>query len=617
MPDLELHAPHGAAWLFFGVALVIYFGPWLAEKVRLPGLIGLLAGGFLIGQYGLGIVPADDTTVAALGQLGLLYLMFLAGAELDFDVIRRHRTAAIGFSLLTFGAPMVAGFAVSTALGYSIAASLLLGSIWASHTLLTYPAVREAGLASHPAVAAAVGATVVTDTLALIVLAGVAGSATGGLGGTDLLFQVVLGLLLLGAWCAVALPWLGRLFVARISHQPPLRYMFVLGALLSASVLAEVVGIEAIVGAFFAGLGLNRMLPNEGPMFERFEFFGAALMIPLFLVSVGLIINPAVMIEPTTIGLAVFFTIACLGGKALAAAACRWLFGYSWNETGLMFSLTAAQAAATLAATFVGFRIGLIGTGVVNAVLIVILVSVTVSSIAAEYFIRRLPPVLAEHDRPGRSVLLLDTGSGPIAPAVALAQRLAYPDGGVVRPIVAAFPDSDMAGMKRRLHELEAVTSIQNVDCEPVIRHDQSLVGAVLHAAASEDASIVVMAIDPATVRSTPELTDVLRSCPTPVFVVTSERPITRVRLEADDAGGTGMARPALDPALAQLRRAGIQVSYPGGPVLSRSLGLSTFWRTAEREETDAPLIVSWGQSDDAPLPADTAVVFSMGATAG
>ena len=198
---MELEAPHGPAWVFCAVVVVIAVLPWLCERVRVPGIIGLLLGGLLIGQHGLGIVPEGDLVIPAIGHIGLLYLMFLAGVELDLAVLSRYRTTAVLFAVLTFAAPLALGVAAATVLDYGSAAALLVGSLCASHTLVTYPTVRARGLGSNGAVATAVGATVMTDTLALLVLAGVSSSATGSGGTGELVLQMGLGLTAVAAWC--------------------------------------------------------------------------------------------------------------------------------------------------------------------------------------------------------------------------------------------------------------------------------------------------------------------------------------------------------------------------------------------------------------------------------
>ena len=194
LASISLHSPTGPAWEFLVLFLVVIIGPPLMQRARVPGIIGLLIGGYAIGPYGLNLIGAGNTTVPELGQLGLLYLMFVAGVELDLALVRVHRRAVIAFGLVTFALPMLFGATVGFGLGWALPASLLLGSLLASHTLLLYPAVRDAGLSADPGVATAVGATVLTDTASLIVLAGVSGSQLDGGSPQSIAFQIALGL---------------------------------------------------------------------------------------------------------------------------------------------------------------------------------------------------------------------------------------------------------------------------------------------------------------------------------------------------------------------------------------------------------------------------------------
>src|SRR5271154_1847874 len=194
---VDISSPKGAPWEFLVIFATLLLGPVVLRRARVPGIIGLLLGGYVIGPHGLGLIGSGNSTVPDLGQLGLLYLMFVAGVELDLNLLRRYRRSAIVFGLLTFLFPMIAGTTVGAALGWETAAAILLGSLLASHTLITYPTVRDAGLASDPAVATAVGSTVLTDTLTLVVLAAVAGSVGGGRTPIDVAVQVGLGLAVL------------------------------------------------------------------------------------------------------------------------------------------------------------------------------------------------------------------------------------------------------------------------------------------------------------------------------------------------------------------------------------------------------------------------------------
>ena len=436
MDLLNLNAPSGTAWELFIAAAVIVVGPLIVERFRTPGMIGLLLGGLVIGPNVLGVVPPEGGVVHEFGDVGLLYLMFLAGLELDLNIFARHRRHAVAFAGITFAGPAALGIAAGLGLGYEVDAAILLGSLCASHTLVTYPIVRRFGLSTNPAVAVAVGATVMTDTLALIVLAVIAGRTTGDAGGAELAAQVVLGLGILVTFCFVLLPPLTRWYFTTIGRQRVLRYTYALGVLLGGATLAESLGIEPIVGAFFTGLAINRLVPNEGEFMEHIEFFGSALLIPIFLVSVGTIIDPRVLLELGTLGIALALIGACVGGKLLASLVSGPAFGYTRNEVGVVFSLTVPQAAATLAATLVGLRIGLFDESTVNAVMVLIAVSLIVASAAATFFGARVPRPSVDASRLARSVLVDVDPTEPDDRAVGIAARLAWVDGGVIRPVV-------------------------------------------------------------------------------------------------------------------------------------------------------------------------------------
>lgn len=498
MNVLDIDAPHGPVWVFLAVFLVLVAGPALMERAKLPGLVGLLIGGYAIGPNGFSFVASSNSTVPDLGTLGLLYLMFMAGVELDLSTLKRARTPTAIFTVLTFGFPMVFGFVVGSALDYSTAAALLLGSLFASHTLITYPLVRRAGLAGDPASITAVGATVGCDTMSLVVLAAVAGSVSGDASGGELLVQITLGLVVLVVACLVLLPLAGRFVFSTFGTEPAVRYTFAVAAFLAAGVLAEMMSIEHIVGAFFAGLALNRLVPNEGPLMHRVEFFGATVFIPVFLVSVGLIMNPRVMIEPETLALAGLFCLACLGGKALAAVVAKPALGFSWPQAGLMYVLTSPQAAATLAATMVGFELGLFGTRVVNAVLVVILVSVVLASALAPRIAAYVDPV-DEIRAPGSHVLVLLDADTPHVPLVRLAGRLAQPDGGRVS-CALIVPTGEPCPPVEEVGRLEQQLATAGVDVALHVRVDDSIDEGLVHTAESEHATLVVV---PATAGTT------------------------------------------------------------------------------------------------------------------
>ena len=431
---LELSSPKGAPWEFLVIFATLLLGPAIVERARVPGLIGLLLGGYAIGPHGLDLIGPGNTTVPDLGQLGLLYLMFVAGVELDLNLLRKYRRSAVVFGLLTFLLPMAFGTTVGLGLGWQVLAAILLGSLLASHTLITYPTVRDAGLASDPAVATVVGSTVLTDTLTLVVLAAVAGAVGGGRSTIDVAVQIVVGLTVLIAFSMLLLPLLAGWAFQLFGAERAVRYIVAITAFLAAATVAEVFGIEGIVGAFFAGLALNRLVPNEGQLMDRIGFFGGAVFIPVFLVSIGLILDPAVIVKGETLGLAGLFILACLGGKGLAAAVSARLLGFSRPQAGLLFSLSAAQAAATLAATVVGFQLGLFSSAVVNAVLVLIFASVLVSTVVGA----RASAAMATHEdrvRPMGARVVVGVGDpASAAGALSIAVRIARADGGSCSP---------------------------------------------------------------------------------------------------------------------------------------------------------------------------------------
>lgn len=490
----EIKTPHGPDWLFLGVTAAVVLGPLVAGKVRLPGLIGLLAGGLAIGPEGLGIVTATDKTVSGLGQLGLLYLMFSAGLELDLALFRSYRRAAILFGLATFAVPLALGVFAGRLLDYSPEAALLLGSIWASHTLVTYPVVRSAGLSGNRAVATSVGATVLTDTLALVVLAGVAGAEKGDRATSAVLVSLAVGLIGLAAYSALVLPRVTRWFFTGPARDRPIRYSYLLVAMLSAAVLADVVGIEGIVGAFFAGLGLNRMVPAGSPLMDRVEFFGTAVFVPVFLVSVGVLINPSVMVQPATLGLATVFCAVVIAGKAGAAALARPALGFSWSETGLMFGLTLSQAAATLAATFVGFDIGLFGDQVVNAVLVVILVTMVVAALTTERFTERVEPTPIDAGAIGRYVVVPIARADRLASLARVARLVSSPDAGTVLPLrVSRVGEGGLEDDRALLSLAESVFGGDGLDVESRLRIGPDPGQAVVSAVVEEEATLVLL----------------------------------------------------------------------------------------------------------------------------
>ena len=471
---------------------MIIIGPPLMKRARVPGIIGLLVGGYVIGPYGVNLIGAGNTTVPDLGQLGLLYLMFVAGVELDLGLVRVHRRAVLSFGAMTFALPMLFGTAIGLALGWILPAALLLGALLSSHTLLLYPTARAAGLSADRGVATAVGATVLTDTAALVVLAAVSGSQLAGGSSASIAIQIVVGLAVLGAFTLGLLPRLARLAFRYLGTDRVVRYLLAVASFLAAATVADVFGIEPIVGAFFAGLALNRLVPNEGPLMDRIDFFGSAVFVPIFLVSVGMLLDPKVMVEGETLKLAGLFILASLSGKALSAGLARLALGYSGPQARLMLGLTVPQAAATLAATIVGFNIGLFDQSVVNAALVLILVSIVVGTLLVDRSVAAVPPPEGVSERVGGRILVALTDTAQAALAFQLAGRIAAVEGGVVRGLLASSR-SEVGAASERLATLDAAAFAAGIDAESKLLVHDSLAESVVNVATETRASLVIL----------------------------------------------------------------------------------------------------------------------------
>ena len=389
MPLAVDFPPESAEWTFFVAAVVLLAGPVLAERLRLPGLVGIVLGGTLVGPFVLDWVEREGV-VESLGELGLLFLMFLAGMELDLDEFERDRKPALRFGALTFTLPFVLGLLLVLPFGYGLATAALYGSLWASHTLISYPIVQEHRLTQHRAVSMAAGGTVITDTLALSVLAIVVGSVASDEGTAEIVVRLLIGIAILAVYCAVVLPRIGRWSLAHLGQGSLPTFLFLLAALTSAALVADRMGLEGIVGAFFAGLALNRLVKSRSEAKESFEFVGAALLVPFFLLSTGMLLDPEQFTELRVLAIGGMSLAIVLVGKAAASFVAGRLAGFDLSEIRLVYGLTVAQAAATLAAVTIGTEAGIFDEELLSATLVVVLVSVIVSSIVTRKAARAL-----------------------------------------------------------------------------------------------------------------------------------------------------------------------------------------------------------------------------------
>lgn len=384
--------------VFTIVLFVIFFAPLLFNKIRIPGIIGLIVSGILLGPKGFYILE-NDTALKLFGKVGLLYIMFLAGLEIDLKEFRKNSNKSLVFGGLTFAIPMILGIVAAyyflfIYLGISITgdafndkiveASILLASMFASHTLLAYPIVSRYGLLKNEAVTVAVGGTIITDTLALLVLTIMISSTSGSLDST---FWIRLGisLVLYSAIVFIVFPWISRWFFRKVESEGVYQYIYTLAIVFSSAMLAEAAGIEAIIGAFSAGLALNRLIPHNSALMNRIEFIGNALFIPFFLISVGMLVDYRVLFSGTdALIIAAVMIVIANAAKFAAAYLTQKIFGYNKNQRDIIFGLSNAQAAATLAAVLIAYDIGLLNAAVLNGTILMILFTCLISSIVAE-----------------------------------------------------------------------------------------------------------------------------------------------------------------------------------------------------------------------------------------
>lgn len=485
----------GITFALMVLGLVVIFAPLLAERLRLPGLLGLLIAGALIGPNVFGVLD-DFSTLERIGQVGILYLVFLAGLELDRETFNRFRSMSINFGLITSAVSMVLGVAVCLSLGFDTRASILIGSFWASFTLIAYPVIDQYDLSKNRAGAAVIGASAVTDAVSLLILAVIAGLETGERSGFALVVSILVGLAVLALWCLIALPAIAKWFFASMGRGRILRFTLVFVGLMSAAVLSEIVGVEPLLGAFFAGLGLNRAIPNESLLMEHVAFVGNSLFIPVFLVSVGLLFDPEVMFVPSTLWLALWLSIALVAGKAIAAWLTGRLYKLTDPEWKLLFTVSVAQAAATLAGTVIGFELGLYGQDVVNAVMVVIAVSLVVTSTGTPKVAAKIGKPVEDEQRLGERVLLAvrDAG-GHLANRLRVAGGIAAANDGLVLPVVVSMPESDgnLAELRARVTAVDAELHALGLEGETRLRVDRSLAEGIANAAVENGATFVIL----------------------------------------------------------------------------------------------------------------------------
>lgn len=386
--------------IFSLVLFIILFAPLLLNKLKIPHIIGLILAGVIIGPYGLNLL-LRDSSIVLFGTVGLLYIMFTAGLEIDLEEFKKNRVKSLVFGLYTFAVPIVLGsVAAYYLLSFDLPAAMLFASMLASHTLLAYPIASRYGITRIRAVTLTIGGTIITDILALLVLAAVVGMYKGEIS-TAFWVRLAVSSLIFAAIVFFVFPLIARWFFKKFDDNIS-QYIFVLAIVFLGSFLAEAAGLEAIIGAFLSGLAINRFIPHSSPLMNRIDFVGNALFIPFFLIGVGMLVDFSVLFKGFgAIKVALVMIILAVAAKYIAALLTQKTFNLSGDEKQIIFGLSSARVGATLAVVLVGYNvilgetpsgdpIRLLNEDVLNGAILMILVTCTISSFTVEKASRKI-----------------------------------------------------------------------------------------------------------------------------------------------------------------------------------------------------------------------------------
>jgi Kef-type K+ transport system membrane component KefB/nucleotide-binding universal stress UspA family protein len=482
---------------FLVVMSIILITPILSERVRLPGIVGIILGGMLVGPHVLGLLPAGDR-IEFLATIGLVYLMFSAGMEVDIHQFVRVRNKALVFGLLTFIFPMAMGMGLGWLLKLNILGMVLLGSAFASHTLIAFPILTRIGVTHNEAVAVTTGATVLTDIGAFLVLAIVLGARSGTLEAAYFIRLFSL-LLAFGLLVIVGLPRLGKAFFRRFTGRS-VEFQFVLVVLFVSALAAELIGVHEVVGAFLAGLAINATLPRHSPVAGHLLFIGESFFIPIFLLYSGLMTDPLAFLRDWQTILVAFGVLAVAYlSKFIAARITAFIFRYSKTEFWTAYGLSHAQAAVTIPTLVIGLQIGLFNTTIFNAAIMMILLT----SITSPMLVQRFAPGLRKNHEEEDDIPLFDRILVPVANPetqenlLVLASVLARPsDGTIIVLNVTQAADGHANGLGHQRELLERVPNIlgdPETKIELVPRISTSYASGILHAAIEQKASLILL----------------------------------------------------------------------------------------------------------------------------
>ncbi len=480
--DLPLQNP---VLIFSLILFIILLSPILLRRVNIPGIIGLIISGVIVGPNGLNILE-QNSAVDLFSTIGLLYIMFIAGLDLDLNEFQANKNKSLLFGLFTFAIPLAVGYPVCYyLLGYDFNASFLTASMFATHTLVAYPIVSKLGVSKNQAVAITVGGTILTDTAVLLILAVIMGNSQGSLN-QQFWIRMGISLAIFSAIMFLLVPRVARWFFQKLEGEKHSHYIFVLSVVFFAAFLAEVAGVEPIIGAFVSGLALNRLIPHSSALMNRIEFIGNSLFIPFFLISVGMLVDVKVILKgPTALIVAGTLSVVALAGKWLAAWFTQISFKYLPVQRQLIFGLSSAHAAATLAVILVGYQAGILDENILNGTIILILITCIVASLATEKAAKKIL-VLSDDESP-------ESETGAQLPA----EQILLPIGNIAN-IEKLLEFSILIKDKKSANPVSILSVVSNNEEAElnILKARKKLEGSVRQASASETKTSVIATID-------------------------------------------------------------------------------------------------------------------------
>lgn len=491
--------------IFLTVMAIILVTPLLLNRLKIPHVIGLILAGVAVGPHGFGVL-ARDMSFEVFGQVGILYLMFLAGIEIDMYHLKKNLVKGLTFGAFTFFIPLAAGaVAALWLLHMQLPESVLLASIFAAHTLLAYPIVARYGVTKSPAVIIAIAGTIVTVLGSLIVLAGVLGVVREG--SVRSLLPVLGWLALYCAGLLYIYPRLSRYFFKKY-HDGIQQFVYVMVMVFLASAIAQWIGLEGVFGAFFAGLVLNRFIPSRSTLMGRLEFVGNALFIPYFLIGVGMMIDISVLTRGwQTLYIAGVMCGVAMAAKWLAALATQKVFRLTGVDRSMMYQLSNAHTAVALAVVTIGYSMGLFGVEILNGTILMILVTCTVSSIGTSRAASRMKLQMLEQaqielekddsaTRPRTLIAVSNPRSAPAIVDLALATR--FPDSSVPGDFYALHVRNENSAPARAISRnsldvAERAAASVEVELTPIERYDLNFITGVLNTMQERDITEVII----------------------------------------------------------------------------------------------------------------------------